>query len=50
MPKGDIVGMITRRACLSLMARTTTNDGKQAGNEDQQSGRQGRTTMIKRKD
>jgi hypothetical protein len=46
MPKGEIVGMFTRRECLSLMARTTSTINKQAGKEDQQTGRQGRTTTI----
>jgi hypothetical protein len=44
MPKGEIVGMFTRRACLSLMARTTTTMtnrqtrkiNRQAGKEEQQ--------------
>jgi hypothetical protein len=44
------VGMFTRRACLSLMARTTTTMTNRQTKEDQQTGRQGRTTTIERQD
>jgi hypothetical protein len=44
------VGMFTRRACLSLMARTTTTMTNRQARKISKTGRQGRTTTIEWQD